>query len=227
MKLNEHMASALLSLKNDAAKIKSKIVHCLRDLDVNFSFIGSKYSVTSLCQDSNIFYAALNAVTEIEQASDLLFNVIDKRNIEYTKTYKNIELFVRRSSARMYRNLWYMSLSPSCCLNLINMLGRIATLTVWEDYPSNDYSKIKSDDFSGVIAFMHCYGISFVEYDMGVATYNARTLLLSSLEEAVSISDKNFDNALKIISGNEEHRYLRKAYKGSKRSRSLCSQSAS
>lgn len=221
------MASALLSLKNDAAKIKSRIVHCLRDLDVNFSFTGSKYSVTSLCQDSNIFYAALNAVTEVEQASDLLFSVVDKRNIEYTKTYKNIELFVRRSSARMYRNLWYMSLSPSCCLNLIKMIGRVANLTVWEDYPSNDYSKVKSDDFSGVIAFMHCYGISFVEYERGIATYNARTLLLSSLEEAVGLSEKNFDNALKIISGNEEKRYLRKAYKGGKRCGSLCSQSTS
>jgi hypothetical protein len=199
MKLNAEISESLINLKQEAKELKRHALACLRQLDTVYT-PGAPHRGRNSGNDEAIFHETLMEVVEAEHVSELLFRTISNKDMDVTSSYNNIRQDVYNISARMYRNLWCMSLSPEECCCFSKLCRSLSELIVWEDKPAKNYSRVLSTTFSGVIAFMHCYGVSFIEYNKGVASNKGWTVLQETVEQAVKLSIKNFNKAKTIMS---------------------------
>ena len=194
MKLHPKIAELLLNLKQDAKQLKRQALACINNIDTVYTS-PHRTKARDRGIDENIFHESLSEVVEAENICEFLFNTINNKNMDVTKTHVAIKNGIYVISSRMYRNLWYMSLSSKDCYNFRKLLNSLSKISVWEDEPAKSYTYVKNSMFSGVIAFMHCYGVSFIEYNKGVTTNNAWTVLQDTVERAVRISEDSFKTA--------------------------------
>lgn len=207
MKLQHHHAASLLSLTQEGQETANRICQILTDMDALKSVQRIKPSddwVTdhSYNNEQLLVKQAMASVDYAEDAAMELTEVTVRRKMLVTAEHLQLVIDAQRLGARLYRNLWELSLSDDDKKIMRNLIKRIASFSVWEDLPSTmvgrSYERV-FNEMDGIIAFQHAYGVTFMQYKEGKAS-SGWTLLRDALEENVVLARSRFDLAVNYMS---------------------------
>jgi hypothetical protein len=205
MKLKSRQAECLLSLTTECADVRQQIVTALDAVEARSAVKKieehvARYLVSEEqhSMDECILRNAINAVDSVEDALMLYEETFARRKMEIGKSQRGLMNTVSCLSMRLYRTLWDLTLTSQDVENKNRLLGVIAALIVLEDAPCGKYEKV-ANGMSGVLAFEHCYGVTFIEYHKGDATNRAWSVLRTTLEEAVAMARTDFPAAVKTL----------------------------
>jgi hypothetical protein len=201
MKLQHHHAESFISLTSEGRETGNRICQILTDMDALKSVqrIKPEGWVTDLQENNEqlLVKQAMSSVDYAEEAALELTEVVTRRKMSPTEEYLQLVIKAQRLGARLYRNLWELSLSDNDKKIMRNLIKRIASFSVWEDLPSTmagrSYERVLNE-MDGTIAFQHVYGVTFMQYKEGKAS-SGWTLLRDALEENVVLARSRFDLA--------------------------------
>jgi hypothetical protein len=206
MKLQHYHAKSLLSLTHEGQATGNRICQILTDVDAfksvkninlaNPAGIGYRANHESL-----LLHSAIAAVDYAEESATELIQVTSRRKIPVTDEYINLALKAQELGSRLYRNMWEIALSDRDRKAMRQMVSRIAQISVWEDLPAPlcglSYDEVVNA-MTGVIAYNHAFGISFVEYKNGLAA-TGWTVLRPTLEETVTLARSEMELASALL----------------------------
>jgi hypothetical protein len=202
MKLQHHHAASLLSLTYEGQETANRICQILTDMDALKSVQRIKPSddwVTDHRYNNEqlLVKQAMSSVDYAEDAALELTEVTARRKMAVTDEYRKLVINAQRLGIRLYRNLWELSLSDDDKKIMRHLIKKIAAFSVWEDLPATmsgrSYERV-TNNMTGIIAYQHAYGVSFIEYKKGKAS-KGWTLLRDALEESVLLARSHFDLA--------------------------------
>lgn len=207
MKLQYAHAKSFLSLTHEGQETGNRICQVLTEVDAPKSVQKIKLSddawVTAHreSEDSAIVRRATSAVAYAEDAAMELTEVTYRRKMSSTVEHLQLILHARQLGARLYRNLWEVAMDAEDKKRMRNLIQKIALFSVWEDLPSTllgrSYERV-NNGMTGIVAFEHVYGVTFMEYKAGQAV-SGWTLLRSSLEESIALARANAELAEEFI----------------------------
>jgi hypothetical protein len=205
MKLKLHHAQSLLLSTRDAKETIKRVESTLKLLDSEMP-MRSTFSVRDKSPDSKILYEALNASELLDHATDKMNSTLCSRGVNISDEHRAIQAKQSEIFARIFRILWELTLSEKDDSNFKSLVKSFATLTVWEDAPcilqGLSYAEVVNEH-TGVIAFIHCYGVTFVNYEQGKFKDRAWTVLHNTLQSAVIKARKDVKAAKKMLAAYE------------------------
>lgn len=210
MKLNQHQHESFLHLTVEGDQIGNRVCQILADMDAVKSVQKIKatdysYAWTSehrMSIDMSIVRQAMSSVEFAEDAIMELTQVTRRRKMVNTSEHLELALTAQQLGTRLYRNMWEMSLSDSDRKVMHQLIRRIASLTVWEDIPAplsgRSYERV-TNAMTGVVAYNHAYGVTFMQYKHGMSS-SGWSVLRNTLEEAVTMARSGLSAAVEMLS---------------------------
>lgn len=203
--LKQQHAESFLTLSHEGREIGNRVCQILTDLDAVKSVkrvrVTEEIAPPHTPIDQIMVKSAIYAVQFAESATTELIEVVAKRKMQITQEYKLLAFTAQELGTRLYRNLWEITLSPGDNKLLRALIKRIAAISVWEDLPATlaglSYTHVKND-MSGIIAFEHVYGVTFMEYKNGLAK-TGWTVMRDTLEKSLMIARAEMDHAVSLL----------------------------
>lgn len=189
---HHHQHESFLLLAHEGLEVGNRVCQILADIDAQKSVQRLSEHLKGIAHGDtdNEVTALRKAVFFVDYAEDAVIEltaVTQRRNIDNTEEHLALAKKAQQLGARLYRNLWELSLSDSDRKNLRLLMQRTATLHVWEDIPSpllnRSYERV-TNKMDGVIAFDHCYGLTYMQYNQGQGVFGW-SVLRDYLEESV------------------------------------------
>lgn len=206
MNISANNAESLIEIRNECEQLKAKIRDHLIRIDAPAALLSldARPSLPLSLErspDQEMLAAALHALASIEDSELVLKDIYARRRMsarELDPICKQIHLL----SQRMERNIWEVRLTREQKSILNALLHSSASLCVWEDIPAlligKTYDSLRNN-MSGVVAFMHCYGVSFINYREGTACQEGWSLPLPLLIDAVHQGEISLDVGKSLI----------------------------
>lgn len=191
-KIHQHQHESFLTLAHEGQEVGNRICQILADMDAHKSvqkLIRTDYSYAWSGEncDQHIVRQAMSFVEYAEDAFIELTEVTSRRKMANTEEHLGLALKARQLGLRLYRNLWELSLSEEDRKILLRLMQRTSTLQVWEDLPATcsgrSYERV-TNDMTGVIAYSHAYGVTYMQYKHGLSTFGW-SVLRDTLEDVV------------------------------------------
>ena len=210
MKLNQHQHESFLNLTVEGEEVGNRVCQILADMDAVKSVQKMKatdysYAWTSehrMNSDMSIVRQAMSSVEFAEDAIIELTEVTSRRKMVNTSEHLELALAAQQLGTRLYRNMWELALSDSDRKVMHQLLRRIASLTVWEDIPAplsgRSYERV-TNAMTGVVAYSHAYGVTFMHYKHGMSS-SGWSVLRNTLEEAVAMARSGLSAAVEMLS---------------------------
>lgn len=204
-KLVAEQAECLLCLGQESDTIYSTVSSMLSNVEAHSALAAIRKSdlydinLSTLTPEEKMLKDTLNKVSVAEKAMQELKDVFERRKMPKSKTFLDLFYNMQRVADRLYRVIWEIGLNQTDSKNMHNLVHNIADISVWEDEPCGKYERV-TNEMNGVIAYKHCFGITFVEYKTGKATTKAWSVLRTTFEEAVLTARKDFREALQMCS---------------------------
>lgn len=209
MKLSAKQAESLVSLFHEGCELGKKVCDILLEIEATkaWKYLKDRFPVRateddeSKSLDRKILNDAVAAVEYAEDAALLFSEVADKRKMRIAGENQRLLNNIHTLSLRLYRNMWELSLEKKDRDNVRNLILQVATVSVWEDQPSEKftYEQVASAVFNGVVAFNHCFGITFISYKAGKVNGTSWSVPFNILEEAVLVARKDFTVAVSLL----------------------------
>lgn len=189
---HHHQHESFLLLAHEGLEVGNRVCQILADIDAQKSVqrLYEHLQGIAMGDTDNEVTALRKAVFFVDYAEDAVIEltaVTQRRNMDNTEEHLALAKKAQQLGTRLYRNLWELSLSDSDRKNLRLLMQRTATLHVWEDIPSpllnRSYERV-TNGMDGVIAFDHCYGLTYMQYKQGQGVFGW-SILREHLEESV------------------------------------------
>jgi hypothetical protein len=202
MKLHALQLNSFLALTSEGQEAGNRISQILLDIDANRSVKQLDLTTTStLNPEARIVRSAIAAVDYAEQSALELVDVTTRRKMHSPSEYLVLVTKSQELGLRLYRNLWELTLSDDDQKTMRGLIKKIAQISVWEDLPAPaiglSYEKV-INAMTGVVAYNHAYGLSFVAYENGEATMGW-TVLRNSLENTVILARSEPELAARLL----------------------------
>lgn len=202
MKLKMHHAESLLSCTRDANETNKRVESALHLLDTDMP-TRSVFCTKDKSPDAKILYDALNASDLLDTATDRMSNTLKRRGLSVSEEHREVQRSQSSIFNRIFRILWEVTLNESDSINFKKLIKSFASLMVWEDEPCTVrglYYEQVTNEHTGTIAFLHCHGVTFVNYEHGMFKERAWTVLHNTVQSAVIKARKDFNLGKKMFS---------------------------
>lgn len=203
--MKQQHAISLLSLARESDNARNKLCEFLARIDANKTMRQHSYvpEFANFGADETLLREAIYHVTAAEDAAEAFLDVAARRKMSLTQEHHKLLKKIDLMGHRLYRNMWEISLDRRDT-NLKNkLLKSLSVLVIWEDSPCTldrlSYEKLAAP-LDGVVAYEHCFGVTFMRYDKGKAKGNCWTVLRHTLENSVAIAKENFSDAVNMLS---------------------------
>lgn len=203
MKLNQYQHESFLSLAHEGQEVGNRICQILAEMDAVKSV--QKIAAPLSCDNNDDTAVIRNAIAFVDYAEDAvirLTEVTTSRKMVNTSEHLELALATQQLGTRLYRNLWEVSLSDADRKILRQLIRGIACLTVWEDIPAplsgRSYERV-TNAMTGVVAYNHAYGVTFMQYKYGRSA-SGWSVLRNTLEEAVAMARSGLSAAVEMLS---------------------------